>query len=446
MKKKFSIWLNIVTVCLCFAAIAIGVYAATSATLTISGSIGFEAHGIEMTISGNLSGYVSKANIDKATETESKSVSASLTTAKTTDLMDLGEVYFTDLVLDDEGKIPNIVLTLNFTNTSPFKVKATISASTLLSNNDIEVTEDNQEVVMNATNGTGSVEIRFKLKDESSGNDITALNLANKTIIVFEKVNEPKEGELYIDDGKLFVNYGYYPETEETVEIYLKEGTNQLSSNNKMFGENLGKPIRWVAIYDVNAKTSNGLNTLTSVPKSGSYYFISEYAFDKKAFNTNITTPTNSKNPNDYAVSNIRDYIIEDGQFQQKYKLDKLYDDVTERSLPKEFAMYTMSGTNYPNGKYTIENCTDKLWLISRSETDYVDNVIGGRCIAYYPSQTDQVYNENPTEYGVFWWTRSPSSSDTQGKEGIAVSLGNPAFMAVTSNVYAIRPMFQLDF
>ena len=58
MKKKFGLWLNIVTICLCVCAIAIGVYAATSATLTVSGQIGFEAHGLTYTATAKAKGYV----------------------------------------------------------------------------------------------------------------------------------------------------------------------------------------------------------------------------------------------------------------------------------------------------------------------------------------------------------------------------------------------------
>ena len=57
MKKKFRLWLNIVTICLCVCAVAIGVYAATSATLTVQGQIGFEAHGCDIDASGYVFGH-----------------------------------------------------------------------------------------------------------------------------------------------------------------------------------------------------------------------------------------------------------------------------------------------------------------------------------------------------------------------------------------------------
>ena len=211
MKKKFNFWLQLVTICLCICAIAVGVYSVTTTSITASGKVGFEAHGVSMNISGTLTGYVSQANVDTATDTETKNLTASLTTTKTTDTMDLGTVYFTDLVLV-EGKVPDIVLTLNFTNISLFAVKATISASTLLSNDDITVTQSATEVKMGAKNGAGSVIITFKLN--SADDTITALDLSSITtpIIVFDKsTGGIEEGELYIDEttNTLYVNYGW---------------------------------------------------------------------------------------------------------------------------------------------------------------------------------------------------------------------------------------------
>ncbi|MBQ7885015.1 MAG: hypothetical protein IJ318_02855, partial [Clostridia bacterium] len=57
MKKKFGLWLNIVTICLCVCAIAIGVYSATTANLNASGKLGFTAHGCDVDVSGTIVGH-----------------------------------------------------------------------------------------------------------------------------------------------------------------------------------------------------------------------------------------------------------------------------------------------------------------------------------------------------------------------------------------------------
>ncbi|MBE7082123.1 MAG: leucine-rich repeat domain-containing protein [Clostridiales bacterium] len=48
MKKKFSLLLNIATICLCVCAIAIGVWSAKSAQMAVSGNIGFTAHNCDV--------------------------------------------------------------------------------------------------------------------------------------------------------------------------------------------------------------------------------------------------------------------------------------------------------------------------------------------------------------------------------------------------------------
>ena len=64
MKKKFSLWFNIVTIYLCMCAIVIGVYAVSTATLTLSGQIGFTAHGCKVNVTGYIYGHGMKNGLD----------------------------------------------------------------------------------------------------------------------------------------------------------------------------------------------------------------------------------------------------------------------------------------------------------------------------------------------------------------------------------------------
>ena len=121
MKKKFSIWLNIVTICLCVCAIAIGVYAAQQATLTVSGQIGFEAHGVEFTATAQAKGYVT--NVEDAT-TYVENFKAQTVSENT---VTLEKMYFTDLV--GSGVKP-IEIEITITNGSLFPVEATLALPT----------------------------------------------------------------------------------------------------------------------------------------------------------------------------------------------------------------------------------------------------------------------------------------------------------------------------
>lgn len=446
MKKKFSLWLNVVTICLCVCAIAIGVYAATSATLTVSGQVGFRAHGVEITVNGTLSGYVSLANIDKA-ETETKTLSE-VQLNNDTKSMDIGEVYFTDLVGET---VPNIVLTLNLTNTSKFKVRANVNTAAL-SNADVTATVDGsttKSIVIDEDNGTATVTINFALN--SAEDSIDALSLSSATLINFVKFTNYEQGELYVQNGRLYVEYGYYPTTEETISAWDTNRDSEVET--EMYGENKGKAIRWVAIKDTTGATTN-FTTLTSVPSSGNFYFVSEYAFDSHVFNTTYYAPVNGKNPNDYANSEIRAYLA--GDFVTKYQLTSLINDtrLQARTLPTEEItnFVKTSGSyhaDYAEGYITddkanaIAGCQDKLWLLNADDEVSAVNTVMGSYIGYYPSQTDQVYNANFKEYGAYWWLRSPSAGLYYGARFVDDD-------GVVDNYYvdtacALRPAFQIN-
>ncbi len=61
-KRKFNFIIDIAVLCLCVAAIAIGVYSAKQATLNVSGTIGFNAHDCEVAVSGVMNAYTQNAN------------------------------------------------------------------------------------------------------------------------------------------------------------------------------------------------------------------------------------------------------------------------------------------------------------------------------------------------------------------------------------------------
>lgn len=122
MKKKFSLWFNIVTICLCLCAIAVGVYSASNASLSVTGQIGFTAHGCKLTIEGTLSGY---ATTDNATSVINGTKLTTVNLNNNSDDMALGNIYFSDLT--GSAEIPQITLELEITNKSPYAVIGTVS-------------------------------------------------------------------------------------------------------------------------------------------------------------------------------------------------------------------------------------------------------------------------------------------------------------------------------
>lgn len=486
MKKKFGLWLNIVTICLCMCAIAIGVYAATNASLTVSGTIGFESHGVEMIIDGTLSGYVTSVN-SADIQNNTSLTQVKLDKTKNKDAMDMGKVYFTDLVGDS---ITPITLKLEFTNKSPFKVRANISVPTTTTQN-VNVTADKDTLVIDANNGTGDITYTFTIDNANTSIDDLAtqteetLDLSTITGLKVDFVKytkdstEHEQGELYVENGRLYVEYGYYPTEDVTSEtnenFFILDIQEERISGAKMYGDNLGKPIRWVAFKDLTEGSTLNMTALESVPETGSFYFISEYAFDIYAFNSDQSEdshPVNGKNPNDYAASEIRTYLTDETSsdgFIKKFKLDNLVKDTRlgeGRLLPSE----TMSSFIEINDSYhedyadgyivdgkaeAISGCQDKLWLLSCDEYEFeLERESLTVALAFFPSQASQLALVNEllleqiTQNGAIWWLRSHEGgtyNNVLGVQGDFISNGvgyGPGFIEF---MVPLRPAFQLN-
>ena len=138
-KKKFNLLLNIATLCLCVSAIAIGVYSAKTASLNVSGTIGFSAHDCLVTISGKYKAYTT-ANLATRTETDIAETkvggSEKANYEQTLSIQDT--LYFSDLATDDYGH--EIVFELTITNKSAFEITVNAPAPTLTTSADVEIT------------------------------------------------------------------------------------------------------------------------------------------------------------------------------------------------------------------------------------------------------------------------------------------------------------------
>lgn len=436
MKKKFSFWFNIVTICLFVCTIAIGIYAATTVNITSSGSVGFEAHGVEMIIDGELSGYVTSAH---STDIQNNIplTQVKLTKAKTTDSMSLGKntVYFSDLLGDS---ITPITLKLTFKNTSKFVVRAHVSVPTEITNN-INIVSNKSTTVIDANGGVGEIEYTFTIDDSNISIDNPSTDIEEtvdlSTItglkVDFEKFDSYYEGEFFVEDGKLYVKYGYFP-TEDP---------------DGMYGDMAGEPIRWVAIKDTTGATTS-LTNLTSVP-TGNFYFVSEYLLENCAFNLRFNLPINGKNPNDYAGSAIRERLQSE-DFIQKFQLENLVNVVTPRELPTEeiTGFLKTNGAyhaNYENGYIVndkangIAGCTDSLWLLSLEEvvTNSLISSVTGSNKAYYPKDS------NNTGNSANWWLRSTNGTFTQYSRFIKEN--GSGHYGIVSDKHGVRPAFQIN-
>ena len=133
-KRKFNILLNIAVLCMCVCAIAIGVYSAKTASLSVSGTIGFKAHNTNIELTGSI---VACESSDSTTRKTATITSTNINSNTSLNLNEQfggstsGKMYFSDLF--DDGK--TIVITLTLTNNSDYPVKATANLPTFTGSN-----------------------------------------------------------------------------------------------------------------------------------------------------------------------------------------------------------------------------------------------------------------------------------------------------------------------
>ena len=207
-KRKFSMLLNVAVLCLCVAAIAIGVYSAKNVSLNVTGTIGFTAHNCNVDISGYIYGHSTTLDgtpIAKPTQ-DSEKVYLKNGEAKVTETsplkitgnsgaLNFNTVYFSDM--GDTGEVEPIVIMLTITNKSDFTVL--FDDNSLDGEKYIVTCSNNLNVLYNKND---SVTIRYELYPslDSNGNFQEITVLVNVQLnINFSKLNTSisKEGYTY---------------------------------------------------------------------------------------------------------------------------------------------------------------------------------------------------------------------------------------------------------
>ena len=437
MKKKFSLWLNIVTICLCVCAIAIGVYAATRATITVSGQVGFVAHGVDMTINGTLSGYVLQSEQNTATVTrtrtlntvtlggENKIKEGVMSFADSTGTQAGTDVYFTDLVLDNNGNVPSIVMSLTLTNTSLFKVKATIDVS-VLSTETVTASANKASIIFDAQGGAkaqDTLDITFTL--ENADNSITTpidLSLVTTPIIVFDKYSVRSLLEF-----------------DETHGYYIEMGTEN--------GQIDGTPLRWFPFAYSSDGTTFSAHTLTTQElPAGSYYFISEKILLGTVEWGTFSSSNTINYGLDYGTSSINALVNgqDEGSVYLTYGManSPAYNEITIRNeLPGESYNYYLYdfGGEYPDpilkGTYTTNPTYNQtLWLLECGNEARMLIDSHGDNLAYPIGGLEKLVS----------WSRSPVEVISGGVAYVSY-LQEMKEIVPSNECRGVRPAFQLD-
>ena len=97
MKRKFSLFLNVMLMVLCISSIAFGVYSAQKAQLNITSNFGFTAHNAFVSVTGFVKNVAQIENDNVVGKTDiaiDKIVKGADTTDPVNITMPLGDMYF----------------------------------------------------------------------------------------------------------------------------------------------------------------------------------------------------------------------------------------------------------------------------------------------------------------------------------------------------------------
>ena len=314
-KRKFNLLLQIATLCLCVAAIAFGVYSAKTASLNVSGTIGFTAHNCKVRVLGKITGAVDASNtaITNNTSTATINYTDSSNTSQgkliegTVDTWDFGKIYFDDLNTEGDAIATDIVFTFTLTNESTaYDVIATLNVNNLPSS--IKPT-----VTFNTDSNNSGVECELKKSGTPVTITLTLSLLTGENIsdttknldikLSFDKVNENQTVEklgytLNSSDKSILTGVPATTESNATLNIpsYFYDTTNSVVFI-KSLGNNgpLTNANQYFIITIPHSVTTIGLSAfasctnLTTITIPSSVTSIGNFAFTSCTGLTEIT-------------------------------------------------------------------------------------------------------------------------------------------------------------
>ena len=273
-KRKFNILLNIAVLCMCVCAIAIGVYSAKTASLNVSGTIGFTAHNCEIAIKGEMNAY-EKVNdsTNRAVTKYFNSTNAEGGTAKTitgsNNVWDIGTVCFDDLNTDKYHEVNDIVFTFTITNESAYYVDVTVNQKCINDNRIFIYAPNNGETLAPKGQDGSSVTLTVKFQLKASNGEYTsldsAINLSNATLLNFTKSQAPSYLATNWKDKIKASNTSAFSSAKKI--SFVNKINDTILNGFDKDGEN----YKTVSVGAVN-ETSNAGNLTTSVTDAVAYY------------------------------------------------------------------------------------------------------------------------------------------------------------------------------
>lgn len=201
-KRKFNLLLEIATLCLCIAAIAFGVYSAKTASLNVTGTIGFNAHNCNVYVYATLSG-AADADGNTVTVNDFGTSDQYINVHDNTSAWEIGDIYFDDINNTDDSKLAkDITITISMYNESKYPVYAVFNKDNLgIDTTQISATAS-QAIVTLPANQTKADKTELTITFTVLKDSITALTLsADKPLVKFTKDKPmPTKGQLITMD------------------------------------------------------------------------------------------------------------------------------------------------------------------------------------------------------------------------------------------------------
>ena len=492
MGKRARITALVTTLCLCLSLFVVGVLAATSAKFNVTSTLNFTADGVYIMVDASLkqgADVGTAAVLAEGAPTQPTFKAYSYPRASGQDYPNgaASTTYFVDstgaqvdtwAIGDINYTSTNKVVVYEFTvsNYSPFEVQGTVSG---ISEALVTYVEQGQLTIATYTgtsssSATATASPTYSFNIPARTNETTPGQVCYKIAVTLNDFMHP------LATGEIVMNVSFVK--TPTAADYLEWDENGYWTLT--MGEYQGAPLVWRMVLKENEEgtdVESVANYTQNTTLSGSYYFLLD-TYKANVFNCSFENNfTNSRpyprldeyvnkvNVNDYAVSNIREYLtginvsrgstssgsnripaLATGQEKEENFLDvfnitssPVYSMIEGRSLSdlysrmrgdKSGAAVTFD-TDVKNGVGELagidpDTTKDKLWLLSYYEAYKITGSTG--------------VDSGARSWGTHYWLRSPYSSTTNGVYYVNASGGIGTGYGAYTTLCA-RPAFKIS-
>ena len=465
MGKRFRIFTLALTIMLSLCLSMFGVYSAIQVSFNVNSTISFIAEGVKI----EANGAIYRGDSLTMTQLTEEDRPSTDTTPNATYVME----NYRNYELTEDGEIANtdstenlpewvigevqflsdqkvIEVRISFTNYSDFPIAISVSNHTQASST-IDMFEESDGLSYVLYGNTVYYTLRFTLNSTAG----------NSTLVIDIDISFEEAGSL-----------GDYLEWDENGYWTLT------------MGEYQGTPLKWRMVLKENEEETDVesvANYVETTPLQGTYYFLLDtyianvfncsfenWYYYSSSNNYRLDAYRGAVNVNDYAVSNIREYLTgvnvyrgytssgtssttytqsfnnvtgqtERENFITKFNIDSspVYSMIEGRTLSDLYSRmaYGTSGSSvdFDTDVLIPQDTKDKLWLLSYYEASKITMTQGTAA------------DSGARSWDATYWLRSPSSSNTYRVYYVFAS-GFIGVHNVAYYTYCARPAFKISF